>query len=166
VSGRNTSWKVYRKAGRVIKVETVNGRDQPAPAAGTDTMTDTMIEGLGRPCSWEYVYSQEGDLVKEVARDRTGRLVYGLHYTTQTTAHYTDDRGYARLSELLDVASVEFVYGPDGLELEHRYQDPQGRRAPDRNGAYGRRFDYDGRGLKVEETILDCAWPLACSGWS
>jgi YD repeat-containing protein len=148
--------KYYRRAGRLVKVEIVNGHDEPM-----QDQAGTIIEGVDpqydqeRPCSYEFHYNQGGDVAEVIARHRSGQVTWSLHYTTRTTAHFTDHRGYVRPGKGSEAAYVKFVRGAGGLEKEHHFLNSAGRPQPTRNGVYGRRFEHDPRGLMIEATYLD-----------
>jgi YD repeat-containing protein len=153
---RNSTRKLYRRAGRVFKVETVNGHDHPAPG-----FARTMIAGVEArdpeqgQCSIEYRCKDNGEVVEQIARNRSGKVVYRLHYTSPTTAHFSDDKGYLRPGRGSDAVYVRIDRTPDGLEREHHFLDSRGRAHPTSQGVYGRRIEHDKRGRVITETFLD-----------
>jgi serine/threonine protein kinase len=157
LKGRSRALKFYRRGRRLVKVEVVNGSDRPTPSLGIATIIEGMSpqQAPQRECWYEYFYDEKGGLSKEVARNRAGREVWALHYTTPTTAHYTDERGYVRPGRGSEAAYVEYVWNADGLAAEHRYRDSRGNPRPTPGGVHGRRLRYDRRGLLVEATFLD-----------
>ncbi len=162
---RHRTLKFYRRAGRVVKVEVVNGHDLPAPQrsfgaflAGVSPQEEEKGE-----CSFEYQYNQAGDLATETARDRAGRIVWALHYTSRNLAHYTDARGYVRSPRGSEAAWVEFAWSKDGLDEQQHYRDGRGQPQPEARGAYGRREAFNERGLPVKVTFLDAEGKPVCT---
>jgi hypothetical protein len=155
-SHRSSTFRVHRRDGRVVKVEAVNGLGFPS----FSDSSKSLIGGLGpeadelRECIFEYSYSEDGRVKEETARDRTGRVVWGLHYTTPTRAYYTDSRGYPRSGRGTLAAHVEFEWRPDGLPRRHLFRDSAGRSVPDSDGVFGHQDDYDERGLPVVSLSL------------
>jgi hypothetical protein len=164
VRQHHQTFKFYSRARRLLKVEVVNGHDQPTARHDIGT----HIEGIGpqeqqrRECSYEFHYN-EGRVAKEVARNRAGRVVWTLHYTSATTAHFTDERGSIRPGRGSEAAYVEFVWNAEGLLQEELYRDSQGNPAPAPSGVHGRRFVYDERGFLVKTISLDADGKPTCA---
>jgi YD repeat-containing protein len=156
---RRATYKVYRRGGRVERVEAVNGLGTLASGFGPRAaLADAAPRNLGLATRgesrWEYGRNEPGDVTEEVARDRAGGLVWVFHYTTRTTGQFTDDKGFPLPRAGSGAAYVEFTRSEDGLDTEVRYLDRNGRRKPDRDGLAGKRWEYDARGRVVAETCL------------
>jgi serine/threonine protein kinase len=163
VGRRFQSWKITRRGGKVLTVEAVNGLGYPAWQEVPTLVGKVGPLGLARrTCAIEMRYNPEGRVVGEIGRDAAGRVVWAMHYATPTTVHFADARGYVRPGLGSDAAYVEIMFGADGLEEKHLYRDSRGRRQAAPNGAYGRRFQYDRRGLMVEATYLDAQGNPVC----
>src|SRR5262249_9742720 len=85
VSRRDVSYKFYSRGGRVEKVEAVTRHGRLTTVHAVATYLDKSAQAAGnqpeRDCSWEYDRDQKGDLVKEVARDRRGQVVWEFQFT-------------------------------------------------------------------------------------
>jgi YD repeat-containing protein len=99
------------------------------------------------PCLWEYQHDDQGKLVKEVARDVAGRIVWSFQFTSSDTGHYIDERGFLLTRAGSGASSVKFVKSEDGLVKEVRYLGRSGKPRPDAAGIFGRRFEHDKLGL-------------------
>jgi hypothetical protein len=156
---RWATYKVYRRGGRVERVETVNGLGALTPGFGPRAaLADAAPRNPGMDTRgesrWEYARNEQGEVTEEVARDRAGGPVWVFHYTTRTTGQFTDDKGFPLPRAGSGAAYVEFTRSEDGLDTEVRYLDRNGRRKPDRDGVAGKRWEYDTRGRVVAETCL------------
>jgi predicted Ser/Thr protein kinase len=155
---RHQTFRFHRRAGRVEKVEVVNGHGY---LSGEHHLTP-LIEGdrfVGerpqrRECSYEYARDDQGRLLEMVARDVSGAVVWRLHFTSARTAHFTDDEGFPHSQAPSGAVYVEFTRSDDGLTQEVRYLDREGRRQPGKDGTFGKRIAYDPLGLPIEETYL------------
>ena len=111
VRHRMASLKFSTRHKKVEKVEVVNPADHlTSPdllpglqlAAGDyliDTRKSDINPDLTEACQWEFIRDSEDRVVYEAARDKAGRLVYGLLYVptarpTEARAFYIDRRGY------------------------------------------------------------------------
>jgi YD repeat-containing protein len=160
VRGRHVSHRFTSRAGRVEKVEMVNGQGFLTPRAGLGTIIAMHREGQQedenrRPCSWEIEYDKEGKVLQETARDQAGRKLWGYRHTSPTMAHFTDARDYVRPAQGTGAAYVETAWTDDGLEREHAFKDVLGNPSPDPNGVYSQHYLFDGRGLVTEVTYFD-----------
>jgi hypothetical protein len=154
---RYLTYRFRRRAGRVLRVEVINGHGVPI-AVYADISNFDNSQGPwkpeGRESVYEYSYGADGRVTEETARDRHGQVVWTFHYTTPTTGHFTDARGFSRSRPGSGAAYIEFVWTADGLPGEVWYLDRTGNRQPDPNGIYGRRTAFDQRGLPREMTLL------------
>ena len=107
-----------------------------------------------RACRWEYRRDGQGELTREVAYDRAGTVVWTFHFATRTTGYFTDQRGFPRPRAGSGAAFVSFVYTRDGLARELRYLGPTQQPRSDRDGIFGQRREFDGRGLITAVSFL------------
>ncbi|MFM7148358.1 MAG: protein kinase domain-containing protein, partial [Gemmataceae bacterium] len=101
----------------------------------------------GGPCSWEYQRDEHGNLTREVARDRVGRIVWTFQLTSKDIGNYTDERGLVLSRAGSGATYVQLVYDEKGRESEVRFLGRNGKPRPDVFGIFGRRFEHDDRGL-------------------
>jgi tRNA A-37 threonylcarbamoyl transferase component Bud32 len=166
---RYLSHKIYRRSGRVEKVEIVTGRGE---LSGTEIHShlairhgrSAYIEDVREPasepeCRYEYRYDDRGQVTEEIASNATGRTLWVLHYTAHTettsTGHFTDERGFPRPRAASGAAYVAVSRTPEGWDREIRYLDRRDQPAPVQDGSYGLRQEHDARGLPVLQTLLD-----------
>ncbi|MFQ3593795.1 MAG: hypothetical protein SNJ82_11510, partial [Gemmataceae bacterium] len=156
VGRRELSFRLHRRGKRVEKVEAVDRFGRPT---NRHSFTTYLERGDGdvtfrREVRWEYQYDDSGALVRETALDRTGQVLWAFRYTTRTTGHYTDKRGFPRARTGSGAAYVSFVFSEDGLVKELRYLNAHGKPRADRNGIFGQRHDHDARGFVTGISFL------------
>jgi YD repeat-containing protein len=171
VRRRELSYRITSRDGKVERVEAIdrhgklNNRHSQAPyleealVAGAAQRPGFSPLRVGRwaaraECRWEYHRNDKGDLSREVAYDRTGRVAWEFHYTTKTTGYFTDERGFPRPRAGSGAAYVAFVFSDEGLAREVQYLGRNGQRRPDRNGIFGRRIEHDTVGFEVSVEFL------------
>jgi YD repeat-containing protein len=166
VGHRNRSFKFVRRAGRVERVEVVNGLGAPAPSpvvallgnqAELALPGDHVFGGHYTPqveCRYEYKRDDRGRLLEETARDRTGRVVWRLRYTSDRMANFTNDEGIPASRSPSGAVFIRFEWSAEGFEKEIRYLDRFGKPQAGRDGTHGRLTTVDARGLPTEETYL------------
>jgi hypothetical protein len=169
VRRRELSYRFTVATGKVVQVEAIdrhgklNNRHSQAPyleeALVAQPRPGFSPLRVGRwaarqECRWEYQRNDGGDLIREVAYDRTGRVAWAFHYTTKTTGYFTDERGFPRPRAGSGAAYVAFVFSNAGLPREVRYLGRNGQRRPDRNGIFGRRIQHDTAGFEVSVEYL------------
>jgi YD repeat-containing protein len=168
---RDISYKFYRRGGLVVRMEVVNSRDELTVAADRAAeLGREHNENLGnaeeKECRFEYTRNQQGQLLEETAYDRTGLLLWALHYTSPTTAHYTTRRaagagfgveGLPQARTRAGATYLQITWTKDGFEAEVRYLDSKSKPAPDEGHTYGNSQEHDERGLLVRHTWLDAA---------
>jgi hypothetical protein len=166
---RYLSYKIYRRAGRVEKVELVTGRGELsgreihshlAIRHGRTSYIEDIRRQTDEPeCRYEYKYNDRGRLSEEIASNAQGQILWVFHYTvhgeTTSTGHFTDERGFPRPRAASGAAYVAISRTPEGWEREIRYLDSRGRPVPIQDGSYGLRQIHDGRGLPILQTLLD-----------
>jgi YD repeat-containing protein len=121
--------------------------------SGTTAFVGNLARDAGA-CSWEYQRDRDGNLVKEIARDVAGRILWTFQLTSADTGHYTDERGFILSRASSGAAYVKLFYTPDGLEKEVRYLARTGKPRPDAAGIFGRRFEHDHHGMITAVTFL------------
>jgi hypothetical protein len=141
---RYLSYKVYRRSGRVAKVEIVTGRGELsgkeihshlAIRHGRSAYIEDIRQPAGEPeCRYEYKYNDRGHVTEETAADALGRILWVFHYTahgeTTSTGHFTDERGFPRPRAASGAAYVAIRRDSQGREREIRYLDRRGQPAP------------------------------------
>jgi hypothetical protein len=166
---RYLSHKIYRRAGRVEKVEIVTGRGELSGTEihshlairhGRSAYIEDIREPAGEPeCRYEYRYDDRGQLTEEIASNALGRTLWVFHYTAHgeatSTGHFTDAQGFPRPRAASGAAYVAVSRTPEGWDREIRYLDRRGRPAPIQDGSYGLRQEHDARGLPVLQTLID-----------
>jgi tRNA A-37 threonylcarbamoyl transferase component Bud32 len=166
---RYLSHKLYRRGGRVEKVEIVTGRGELSGTEihshlairhGRSPYIEDVREPAGEPeCRYEYLYNDRGQVTEEIASGALGRTLWVFHYTAHgpatSTGQYTDGRGFARPRAASGAAFVAVTRTPEGWDREIHYLDRRGRPAPIQDGSYGLRQEHDAHGLPVLQTLLD-----------
>jgi hypothetical protein len=155
---RGVSYRLTIRGGKVEQMEVVNGHGIAISNGPIATLLDRLQEPgsiKNLECRYSYRRGQQGELLEETAFDRTGNTIWMLHYTTPTTAHYTDPRGLPRARTGSGAAYLEFVWTEEGFEGEVRYLDRSGLPHPNDEGVYGHRKEHDARGLVRSFTYLD-----------
>ncbi len=153
---RPYSYRVYRRAGRVERVEVVNGSGAPTASHPFVPYLDELAASRhGRTDStYEFRYDGQGRLTEEVALDRDGHVVWTFHFTGPTTGHYTDERGFPRPRAGSGATYVEFVWTDEGLPREMHYLDRNGKPSSSPDGIQGVRMDFDARGFRERLSFL------------
>jgi serine/threonine-protein kinase len=153
-----TTYHVYRRGGKVEKVEVVNGSGHLTTAAGLGAYI--AADGLSeqRECRFEYRRDPDGRVIEEIASDRNGQVVWAFHFTRhgpeKSLGQYTDRHGFVQARAGSGAAYVEIVWTHDGFEKGIRYLDRHGRRVPIADRTYGVRQEFDPRGLPIRATYL------------
>src|SRR5262249_41351327 len=146
---RQVTAKLYRRGGRVERMELINGygslaadNESESYVSGRDDLDEAVKE-----CRWDYTYNSAGRTLSEKAYDQNGRLVWALLYSGEdlNAAHYEDALGYVRSRSGSGAAYVEFVRSPDGRDVEIRFKDRNGDPQPDKDGVFALRYEYDAR---------------------
>jgi serine/threonine protein kinase len=154
---RYYTYKFYRRGGQVEKVEIVNGQGQLTTRYAPDSFLQGRADrGKARrqECRYEFRRDAHGQLEEEVASDPSGDVVWVLHFTAPTTAHYTDPSGFPRSRTDSGAAYVQFEWSDEGFPREVRYFDRNRAPQPDADGSFGVRNEFDARGLVVRSTNL------------
>jgi serine/threonine protein kinase len=152
---RQTSYKFYRRAGRVERVDTVNGHGQPTTFHDIEAFLSRDESSVSkRECRYDFRYNERGELTEQVASDRMGFVVWTFQYTTPTTGHFTDRRGFPAPRAGSNAAYVEFRWSDEGWPVLVRYLDRVGKRQALASGVAGERREFDARGLPVRITYL------------
>ena len=181
VHHRTASLKFSSLGGKVEKVEVVDGADhltnpyrlpswraageyltdeRKSHIAGDDEWKSYIFGDATKECQWEFIRDSEDNVVYEKARDKAGRLVYGLLYVptgrpTEATAFYIDHNGFPQARSGSGAAYVKIVHSEQGYDREIRYFDIQGTPRLDENGGFGERREIDLKtGLLVSVTDL------------
>jgi hypothetical protein len=95
---RRFSYKVYRRAGRVERVDVVDGQGELTTEHQTGALLQRANVGrtellTGRECRFEYARNERGGLTEERAYDRLGNVVWVLSYSGPDTAFYANKEG-------------------------------------------------------------------------
>ncbi len=163
VARRQYSVRFHRKAGRIEKVQIVNGQGQLTGAYDMAQTTDLAGQpgtgAVARECQWDYVRGLDGAIWEERARDEANRFVYTLRYVTgpdphNITAHYVNTDGFIAARASSGAASLKIVRSDSGFDKEVRYFDKDGTPQPDDNGSYGERRGLNDAGQATFVTNL------------
>lgn len=173
------------RRGPLMRMDVVNGAGENSPKNSVGSYLKLALEEpqsenqLGRECQWEYVYDTNGRVIYEKARDRFGRMVWGLIYSpaeqeavkgdnaTAATnaqisnaarhvakAQYVGSDGYSQPPRSSRAEYAEITYNALGDEELIHYKDRNGNGMPGPEKAYGVRQRFDGRGLIVRTESL------------
>jgi Protein kinase domain len=171
---RDSTYKIYRRDGKVEAMEAVNhlgrltnrhGYDAYLESRGLLGMVQQILRGgPGGPgqfgaarhdeCRWEYQRNEKGELVREVALDKAGGVAWAFTFTNPTTGFFTDERGFPRPRAGSGAAYVSFDYDANGFVVGAHYLDRAGKRRPDTDGVYGQKIERDERGLAKSVNYL------------
>ncbi len=154
----NVVCKFSVRGGQVERVDLVNGLGRLTgtyPGGWTHIPVADSTPSAKRECSFRYRRDAQGQITEERAYDQAGRLVWQLHFTSQTTAHYQDPQGFPSPRTGSGAAYVRYVWSPNGLAREWWYLDREGRPKPNLHGRYGQRREYDERGLLCKVTFVN-----------
>ncbi len=158
VRNRPYSYRFHVRAGKVERVDVVDARGELAG----DTAVRLYIGAFETPnptssrmCYYRFERDASGRVTDEVGYDRNDREVMRFHYTSPSTASFTDGRGYPLVRAGSGAAYVEFTRNEQGQDAEIRYRDREQRPRPDPDGAFGRRMEFNERGLVTRVTLLD-----------
>jgi len=156
VGRRELSFRLHFRGKRVEKVEAVDRFGRPTNRHSFSTYLERGDGDLTfrREVRWEYQYDDSGQLLRETALDCTGQVLWTFRYTTRTTGHYTDKRGFPRPRTGSGAAYVSFVFSEEGLVKELRYLNANGKPRADRNGIFGQRHDHDENGFVTGISFL------------
>ncbi len=156
VKRREVSFRFRYKDGRAEQVDAVDRLGRPTTAHGYVAYLERgdPDRPWRREARWEYQYDEDGKVARETALDRTGQTVWSFRYTTPTTGHYTDKRGFPRPRAGSGAAYVSFVHDAHGLVKELRYLGANGKARSDRNGIFGQRHEHDAQGFVIRIELL------------
>jgi hypothetical protein len=177
VKRRRFSYKVYRRGGRVVRIDVVNGQGELTAEHSTTPWLvrgDTDVTaGTKRECRFEYRRNEQGEVVEEWAFDHQGNVVWVLHSPSRNAAFYANEHGTpeapgAPAAQQLDRGTgfpeartrsgagyLRFArWSPEGFAEEVHYLDRDGALHPDDGGVFGARYAHDERGLVVRQTYL------------
>src|SRR5439155_14310099 len=96
VARRYTTFRLHRRGGRALRLDVIDGKGRLTNRniLVADLVRAPATEPQRKECSYLFKRDAEGKLTEQVSRDAMGRLVATLHFTSPTTAYYTDDRGF------------------------------------------------------------------------
>jgi hypothetical protein len=156
VGHRGVSYKLYRRAGRVEALEAVDARGRPTTRHTLTTFLGSLDPAGSKTqvCRYEFQRNDQGQVTAQVARDRTGEVVWSFHYDSPATGHYSDKNGYIRTSSGTGAAYVQFTWSSEGFLQGVRYCDLHQRPRTGNQNIFGYRSETDARGLEVRRTIL------------
>jgi len=145
---RSLTWKLSRRGNRVEKIEAVNGLGFPTTEHSQGALIARADE-TRRECSFEYRRNEQGEVIKEIARDRAERVVWVFHFSNRTTGYYADHQGIPRARGGTGAAFVHFVYSPEGFAHEIHYLDKDGKPQANADAVFVSRGEFDPRGLPL-----------------
>jgi hypothetical protein len=102
---RNLTYRFSLRGDRVERIDVVTGYGRltgrhllrPALNAGDVSLMLGPVRQR-RECFYRYRYDDQGNVLEEEACDAAGRTVWKLHFSSPTTAYFTDHRGFPRWS--------------------------------------------------------------------
>jgi hypothetical protein len=153
---RACTFVVRTRGGRVESVDFVNGSGF---GTGNHPLR-ILLDGLDGPTGGtsinriELGYNDRGQVREERLLDRTGRVVWIFHYTTDRMGHFMDPSGLPRARSTSGAAFVQFTRDDRGFEREVRFFDAAGVARPATDGTYGIRNEVEERGLRIASTCL------------
>ncbi len=154
---RQYTLQFHRRAGRVERVDVVNGHGQLTTRHPVDTYIGSRDDATQakRECSYIYRFDEKGQLTEERALDRSGGIVFKFIYTSEDSAHFTDARGSTFAVPGSEASFVRFELSDRGLAKEIKFYDINGNaRRPNRDGIYGKHQEFDAHGWWVRMTFL------------
>ena len=171
--GLTSSVKLVRRGhlGHVVHVELVHSGDQLARDNPNDLgyapelELGQKAEGQRMLCQWDFAYDTDSDAVSaEIAKDRTGRVVYQLQYRNdrrgpgdRRKAEFLDELGDDARIPKGDAERIEFIRSDTGLDIEKHYTLRHGEPAWTQDGISIEKLEYDQRGHLVRESFFDDA---------
>jgi tRNA A-37 threonylcarbamoyl transferase component Bud32 len=157
VAHRGRSYRVYKRAGHVERVESINGSgrlvDRPA-LSGPLAVTEDISFTNRHVCAFDYQRDEAGRVTDEIARNALGDVVWSFHFTGPDTGHYKDRNNMPFPQVKTGAAFVRFVRTPDGFDQEIRFLDSASRPKQDARGIFGEKREINARGLVVRATSL------------
>lgn len=158
VRQRTYSYKFCVRAGRVERVDIVDGEGRPTYLPSGMYYLDSL-EGTNsvpkRDCTYRLTYDAQGNVTEEAAYDAQGRLTFRLHYTSPTVGAFLGANGFPIPRGGSGVSSLEFVRGQAGDDIELHFRTAEGKPGPDADGAYKWRLECNEIGLPNLITLLD-----------
>ena len=110
-----------------------------------------------RECTFTFERDASGRITSECARDRDGKVIFKLQYTSATTATFTNAAGYPVTAHSSGAAFVDFTRDEQGYNTEVHFRDRDGKPTNAESGAFGWRFGYTPEGWVERITYLDAA---------
>jgi hypothetical protein len=160
VQNRLYSYKFYTRAGRVERMDAVDHQGRLTNEHPVIQYMDTLESAkptVKRECYYKLVYDSQGQVTDEISYDRRDHVVFHFHYTSTTTAAFTDGEGLPLSRTPSGATYVELTRNSDGLETELHYRGGENGNEPrpDEDGAYGWRMEYGALDLPTSVTFLD-----------
>ena len=183
VKHRPVSFEITRKGkwGPLLTIRAINGLGEPTTDHNVGTYlrfpseSGQQAETPTRECRWDFVYDEQhfhdqagneiDHVVYEVARDRLGKMVWGLIYSPTADigqappcsrkGHFVGPDGYPQPQRHSETEYVEIHYDKSGFEATLKWTDRKGKAMPGPDNAYGRVREFDPRGLCVRETSVN-----------
>ena len=162
MQARNGGVKIVRRGflGPVVRVETVDGREQPVvPIAGGTVpyITDKPLDALEeRECAFTYDY-MNGRVQSHKAFDAAGALVWEFFYTKPDAGFYRHDSAFAQREGVASGAAyINVIRSPEGFDREVRFTDGRSPQ-PSPDGVFGYQIESDPQGFVTKVTAIDTA---------
>ncbi|MBM4071247.1 MAG: serine/threonine protein kinase [Planctomycetes bacterium] len=143
------------RGGRLEKIDIINGRRQLTSRQPVEIyLARSDEEEETQPCSFEFRRNEQGAVTECAARNRTGQVVWTLHYTTAEMAHFTDKRGFPRPRAGSGATYLRIDWSAEGFPREIHYLDRNGKPRPDQEGVFGTRSEFDELGQEISRSYL------------
>jgi tRNA A-37 threonylcarbamoyl transferase component Bud32 len=169
VRHRGQSYRLWKRAGRVERMEVVNALGRPADRpvrSGPIATADDLALASRSVCAFDYHRDESGRLTDEIARNVAGDVIWSFHYTSADTGVYKDRAGLPFPPVPSGAVYVRFNRTQDGLDREQFFLDAAGRAEPDARGFYGERHEFDARGMTSQLANLGSDGKPASSRFS
>lgn len=170
VSHRGCNFRFEKKGlwngGEIIAVDMVDADGIPTYNCGVTTYLNAdNTSGAPKFSRMEFLYDDDGKVNFEVARNKSGEMVWGLAYAPprssnalaglERTATFLGPDGSPKPQRNSKAETVRFHYDKNGFELRLEYLGLDGNPAPGPDGAYGNEYEYDMAGHRTRNTSLN-----------
>src|SRR5262249_54942537 len=119
---RSVTYRFKTRGGRIEEVQVVNGRGYLTTQHSVGGFIDDLFEaptGRKRECQYVAERDAKGRVIKEMAHDRAGHVVYEFNYDPERNlGHYVNGEGASFARAGTGAAYVRFVWSDKDLQKE------------------------------------------------